>query len=94
MSSSSTFSVAYTSTTNAPFSISETLTPPFDTSIASKQTYLDSLRRSIISAQERVNKELTDRMEEDNKRSNNNKSSIDDAKEEENYGEEVVEEDE
>ncbi|KAK4165010.1 hypothetical protein QBC43DRAFT_41485 [Cladorrhinum sp. PSN259] len=91
MSSSSALSVTYISGTNVPFSISESLTPPSDTTVSSKQIYLNSLRQSIISVQERVNKQLTERMEEDNKRSN--KPSVDDAKEEENYGEEVVEED-
>ncbi|KAK4461151.1 hypothetical protein QBC42DRAFT_330476 [Cladorrhinum samala] len=90
--SSSTLSVKYTSTVNPHFSIPVTLTPPSDTSVQARQTYLASLRDSISSIQDQVNKELTTRMEEDNKRTNT--KSVNDEKEEENYGEEVVSEDE
>ncbi|KAK4228397.1 gon7 family [Podospora fimiseda] len=87
--SSATLSAEYTSETNAPFKISKSIPLPSDTSVVNKQSYLNALRQSVIETQERINKELTNRMEEDNKRSNK-KSSIDDAKEEDNYGEEVV----
>ncbi|KAK4184879.1 EKC/KEOPS complex subunit GON7 [Podospora australis] len=94
MSSTTALSASYTSKTdNAPFTIELPLTAPKDSSVASKTEYLNKLRESAISMQERVNKELTQRMEEDNARAaaQGPKQTVDDAKEEENYGEEVQE---
>lgn len=94
-----TLSATYTSTTNAPFSVSLPLTAPRDTStVEAKTKYLSELRQSVLSLQERVNREVTDRMEEDKAREasatgGGGARAVDDEKEEENYGEEVQEED-
>ncbi|KAK4111145.1 hypothetical protein N656DRAFT_690295, partial [Canariomyces notabilis] len=91
-------SANYTSTSNAPFTISLPLTtPPNSTTTENKTKYLAELRQSAISLQEQVNRELTARMEEDKTRDTSattdpGASLVDDEKEEENYGEEVVEE--
>ncbi|KAK0741752.1 hypothetical protein B0T21DRAFT_408614 [Apiosordaria backusii] len=82
MSTTPSLSVSYTSETNAPFTVSLPQSPPTST---------DALRQSALSLQDRVNKELTERMEEDNARNGAAINGTD--KEEENYGEEVVEED-
>ncbi|KAK3387253.1 hypothetical protein B0H63DRAFT_469628, partial [Podospora didyma] len=89
----------YTSGTsgNAPFTITTAL-PPVPTTTTddnkSKTQYLLSVREAVIKLQEHVNKELTARMEEDNKKAQAaGAKPIADEKEEKNYGEEVVEED-
>ncbi|KAJ4415393.1 hypothetical protein N0V85_002731 [Neurospora sp. IMI 360204] len=59
--------------------------------------YLHELRQIAATFQDDINRELTQRMEEDNKRAPQNQSKgkkEEEAKEEENYGEEVVEEEE
>ncbi|KAK4172089.1 hypothetical protein QBC36DRAFT_81391 [Triangularia setosa] len=89
--------VSYTSSNNAPFTVSlpQTTPTPISTStnaVEAKQQYLSQLRQSVLSFQDRVNKELTSRMEEDNARAGTAANGADN-KEEENYGEEVVEED-
>lgn len=65
--------------------------------------YLHELRQIAATFQDDINRELTQRMEEDNKRAgqsggggggDQSKEKEAEAKEEENYGEEVVEEDE
>lgn len=68
-------------------------------STADRAKYLSSLRQIAATFQDDINRELTQRMEEDNKRAaevsgGKGTSKQDEAKEEENYGEEVVEEDE
>ena len=88
----------YTSSSNAPFTASQTLTSPADsTTVVSKIAHLAELRQAVLSVQDRVNRELTARMEEDNAKAapegtSKRKKGVDDAKEEENYGEEVQEE--
>ncbi|CAD6448823.1 7b8ea994-7fbd-4e87-9ee2-35db97a2cd27-CDS [Sclerotinia trifoliorum] len=74
-----------------------TLTPD---KVSDRTSYLGALRKATVDMQERINKELTARMEEDKVRETGNANGskvdggvIDEAKEEDNYGEEVVEED-
>lgn len=88
-------SAIYNSPTNQTFNYKTVLNPPLSVSEAPKDraTYLQALRTACAEMQEQVNKELTQRMEEDNTRAGADKSKIDDKKEEENYGEEVVDED-
>ncbi|KAI1434023.1 hypothetical protein GGR50DRAFT_665083 [Xylaria sp. CBS 124048] len=72
-----------------PLSISAsnpTSTPSRDVS-KSKTTYLNSLRTATVALQERINAELTARMEEDNAGARG----VDEVAEEENYGEEAQE---
>lgn len=82
-----TLTASYTSPISAPFSISHPL-PTFPSTTTDKTSYLATLRASVASTQDTINKELTDRMEQDKAR-----DAAAEAKEEENYGEEVVEED-
>lgn len=81
----------YKSPTSEPFTTTQSLAAPPSTSVADKTAYLSSLRKALASTQEQVNKELTERMEQDKAREGGNSKGVDDAKEEENYGEEVVE---
>lgn len=87
----------YTSTANAPFTITHTLqAPPSGTAnptVPDKTKYLSDLRRAAATMQEQINKELTQRMDEDKAKvaAESGKPAIDEAKEEENYGEEVQE---
>ncbi|KAK4122580.1 hypothetical protein N657DRAFT_574807 [Parathielavia appendiculata] len=89
-----TLFVTYTSATNAAFGVSLPLTAPAD----SKAQYLSKLRAHVASVQQRINRELTARMEEDKAResgasaANGVSKLVDDEKEEENYGEEAQEE--
>lgn len=79
--------------------------PVSNRTVQEKTTYLSALRTATIAMQERINTELTARMEEDNKNTQGGDAStttatknsaktqvIDEAAEEENYGEEVQEE--
>lgn len=92
----------YASPTNAPFTVThQLLAPPSGMTkptVPDKTRYLADLRKATTSLQDQINKELTQRMEEDKAAevTKNGKASsrVDDAKEEENYGEEVQEEDE
>lgn len=87
---------AYSSPDNDAFSITHTLPKPASGSVSEKTQYLQKLRAAIASTQDEINKELTQRMEEDKVRlaaGGDGSKAVDDAKEEENYGEEVVEED-
>ncbi|EGO56355.1 hypothetical protein NEUTE1DRAFT_64833 [Neurospora tetrasperma FGSC 2508] len=110
-SSTTTFTATYTnSTTLSPsFTLTKdvpTTTSTNSTSSSSEMTtsdrakYLHELRQIAATFQDDINRELTQRMEEDNKRAGQNggddqsKGKEAEAKEEENYGEEVVEEDE
>lgn len=94
------FTATYASPTNAPFVITyELQAPPSGTAnptVPDKTKYLSGLRAATATMQEQINKELTQRMEEDKAREaskNGNMSKVvDDAKEEENYGEEAQEE--
>ncbi|KAK4040464.1 Gon7 family-domain-containing protein [Parachaetomium inaequale] len=93
-------SATYTSPTNAPFAVSLPLTAAADsTAVETKAKYLSELRQSVTSLQDRINRELTARMEEDKAREASAAAAtggkvVDDEKEEENYGEEVQEEEE
>lgn len=88
----------YASPTNAPFTFTTPLAPPTSgtaaPTVADKTAYLAALRTAAAGLQEQINKELTQRMDEDNKTAASNKKALDDAKAEENYGEEGQEEDE
>lgn len=92
-----TLTAAYQSTVNQDFSFSETLAVPASDSIEDRTKYLKSLRQAVLQIQDKVNKELTARMEEDNARATGGQTTVagvDEAKEEENYGEEPQGEDE
>lgn len=97
-----TLGASYASPTNAPFAVSHELeAPPSGTTnptVPDKTKYLNELRKATATMQEQINKELTQRMEEDKaeEATKNGKPAkgVDEAKEEENYGEEVVEEEE
>lgn len=90
---------SYSSPTNAPFTTTHELqAPPSGTvapTVPDKTKYLGDLRSAVAAMQDQVNKELTQRMEEDKatEAGKNGKPAVDDAKEEENYGEEVQGED-
>ena len=93
---SPSLTAAYKSPDNPSFSVSEALPAlPASPSVVEKTKYLATLRDAITSAQDQINKELTQRMEDDKARlaSVAGGAKVDDAKEEENYGEEVAEED-
>ena len=85
----------YTSDSNEPFSFSQSFPTPDASNVDDKSKYLGSLRAAVVETQEKINKELTARMEEDKARDATGPkvADVDEAKEEENYGEEVVEED-
>ncbi|KAL7928670.1 hypothetical protein V8C35DRAFT_225327 [Trichoderma chlorosporum] len=93
--SDTTLTVSYSSPTNAPFSTSASIPVSSTLDVAGKSKYLESLRASIATAQDQINKELTTRMEEDKAREEAAGAAhpVDDEKEEENYGEEVQGED-
>ncbi|KAI1104834.1 hypothetical protein F4804DRAFT_173657 [Jackrogersella minutella] len=92
-----------TSTTS--FALSMPITLPHSDSVAHKTAYLNTLCETVSLLQERVNSELTARMDEEAREvaamsttstgTKGNKSvgisGIDETAEEENYGEEVVE---
>lgn len=94
---SPTLTATYTTTPqtmNPPFTITTAIaapTPSSQTPLEQKTAYLRSLRAAVLSAQEEINKELTQRMEEDNARAGGGAAGKD-TREEENYGEEMVEE--
>ncbi|KAI0834036.1 hypothetical protein F5Y06DRAFT_180634 [Hypoxylon sp. FL0890] len=90
----------------APFTISMPLALPDSDSAMHKMAYLSCLRDVVSTLQERVNSELTARMEEEVRElaatsTTNGRvekgvvaGSLDEATEEENYGEEVIEDEE
>lgn len=86
----------YASPTNKAFDSSISIPAPPSDSVTDKTQYLAALRHAIAATQAQINKELTQRMEEDNARSGGAKTgaskAVDEDKEEENYGEEVQEE--
>lgn len=88
--SAAALTVTYTSPTNAPF----THTTALPAAEADKTAFLIALRAAVGTTQEHVNRELTERMEEDKRREADKGvvAKVDDVREEENYGEEVVEE--
>ncbi|ROV92024.1 hypothetical protein VMCG_09563 [Cytospora schulzeri] len=92
---------SYTSPSNAPFNVTHELqAPPSGTTnptVPDKTMYLNDLRKAAATMQDQINKELTQRMEEDKveeEATRNGKvpKGVDEAKEEDYYGEEVVEE--
>ncbi|EPE30445.1 hypothetical protein GLAREA_03412 [Glarea lozoyensis ATCC 20868] len=84
---------SYQSPTNEAFTHAQNIPAPASEAIDEKTTYLSALRKATTDLQERINKDLTARMEEDKAREGEaTKSKVDEAKEEDNYGEEVVEE--
>lgn len=92
---------SYTSPSNAPFTVTHELqAPPSGTTnptVPDKTKYLQDLRKATVAMQDQINKELTQRMEQDKvqeEAGKNGKTSkgVDEAKEEDYYGEEVVEE--
>ncbi|KAE8442044.1 hypothetical protein EG329_003901 [Mollisiaceae sp. DMI_Dod_QoI] len=96
----SVLSATYNSLANAPFTHTTKLPSPATTTPKDRTAYLGSLRTAVADLQEKINTELTSRMEEDKAReaSTNGTSApkskgVDESKEEDNYGEEVVEED-
>lgn len=93
------FTATYTSPTNAPFTHTHQLPSLPTQSTAEKTAYLSTLRKAREELQDKINQELTKRMEEDIARveaavgSGGSAKGVDEGKEEENYGEEVVDED-
>jgi hypothetical protein len=92
--------VSYDSPTNAAFSYSHKLATPATSDTADRVAYLTALRKATAELQERINTELTQRMEEDKAREATGEAGkgkkngpVDEGKEEENYGEEVIDED-
>ena len=90
----------YTSSTNAPFTHSSPLPELVTNNVSQRITYLAALRKETAALQERINTELTQRMDDDKAAAGSGADAIaskkqktDDLAEEENYGEEVVEED-
>lgn len=92
-------SASYNSPANAPFTHTEKIpTPPSDRT-SDRTAYLGALRKATATMQEQINKELTQRMEEDkakeaegiNGASKAKEKGVDESKEEDNYGEEVPE---
>lgn len=89
-------SAAYQSPANEAFTSTHTLpAPPSDKTI-DRTDYLAALRKAAGVLQERINVELTARMEEDKVRGKadgiTKSEGVDEAKEEDAYGEEVPEE--
>lgn len=89
--------MTYQSPTNEAFTITKNLPAPPSASITDRTASLAALRQALSSTQEQINKELTERMEQDKARdgakTGSGNKAIDDVKEEENYGEEVQDED-
>lgn len=98
-SSASTLQATYSSPSNPAFTHTGQLPPLGSNNVEERVAYLAALRKETAALQERINTELTQRMEEDKAQAANevapggNKRKVDDVSEEENYGEEVVEED-
>jgi hypothetical protein len=91
-------SATYDSPTNAPFSQTQKLPSPASTATSERVAYLGNLRKATAELQEHINKELTQRMAEDQSRQATDAAAkgktsrvVDEGKEEENYGEEVPE---
>lgn len=92
-------SATYNSPTNARFTHTIELPTPATTAPEDRTTYLCSLKSAVAELQDKINTELTTRMEEDKAREASANESltsklkgVDESKEEDNYGEEVVEE--
>ena len=98
-SSAPNLQATYSSPTNPAFTHTAQLPSLGANSVEERVAYLAALRKETAALQERINTELTQRMEEDkaqaeaNATPGGNGRKVDDVAEEENYGEEVVEED-
>lgn len=94
-----TLLATYSSPSNPAFTHTAQLPALSASSVEERVAYIAALRKETAALQERINTELTQRMEEDKSKSDtdaapgSNKRKVDDVAEEENYGEEVVEED-
>ena len=90
------FTATYGSPNNGSFVAAQELQAPATDAIEDKTKYLRDLRKATLAIQEQVNKELTQRMEEDKAKEAGKatQTEVDEDKEEENYGEEVIEEEE
>jgi len=93
-------SAAYQSSDNAPFALMHKIQGLATDKVSDRTGYLGTLRRATAEMQEKINKELTSRMEEDKAREaiGTNKPSkgngiVDEVKEEDRYGEVAEEED-
>lgn len=84
------FSATYKSPTSEPFLHTAELPAPASNAPIHRTAYLGALRAAVGEMQEKINKDLTSRMEDDKTRAAS--AAVDEAKEEDNYGEEVVEE--
>lgn len=90
----------YDSPINAPFTLTHDLEAPpsgiVNPSVLDKTKYLTDLRQATSAMQEQINKELTQRMEEDKAaevtKNGKTTNGVDEAQAEENYGEEAQEE--
>ncbi|KAK1754325.1 hypothetical protein QBC47DRAFT_402747 [Echria macrotheca] len=94
--SAPTLSATYTSSGgNEPFTVNIPIAAPSAgaSSVEQRTAYLQRLRDAALRVQDQVNRELTERMEQDNAKAQQSASGINDSKEEENYGEEVQEDD-
>ncbi len=94
-----TLAATYNSSTNVPFKHEVQLPELGTDNVEKRVAYLSVLRQETAKLQDRINAELTQRMEEDKLQAEKdaapgaNKRKVDDVAEEENYGEEVVEDD-
>lgn len=91
-----TLSATYRSPASEAFTVTENIPAPPSASVTDKAAYLVALRQALSSTQAQINKELTERMEQDKARDDakadaGGNKTVDDVKEEENYGEEVQE---
>jgi len=91
-------SATYKSLNNEPFTHVVKLRAPLTDQTLDRTAYLGSLRQATAELQDRINTDLTARMEEDKVREAEGKAggakvngAVDEAKEEDNYGEEVEE---
>lgn len=97
--SAPTLQATYCSLTNPAFTHTAELPSLDRNNVIERVTYLSALRKETAALQDRINTELTQRMEDDKAQaatdaaSGGNKRKVDEVAEEENYGEEIVEED-
>ena len=93
-----TLKATYSSPSNPAFTHTAELPPLGTNSVTERVAYLAALRKETAALQDRINTELTQRMEDDKAQAasdaapGGNKRKVDDVAEEENYGEEVVDE--
>lgn len=88
----------YSSPTNSTFSHTSELPSLGSNTVSERIKYLSTLRRETAILQDRINAELTQRMEDDKAQqasdlaASGKQGAVDEVAEEENYGEEVPEE--